>query len=310
MKSYSEMARNVLERAQVEVRRRKKARAAISFAVVGCMAAVMVCVFVGGDTAVTPPVGGDTSVVAPSGDKDAPMVTESFLQAVCYSDGEISATALEPNVRMQFYLEVTDVRGKSEAEVEQLREEQVRSLARMERAWTQDGYAYRVSYAYRENALVVYASTGGFCLDVEDWSKVKEISGRCDSEYGKVQCAVNASAPAQKSITYRWTDEDGTEHLAEKPVYRHGNCWIYGQNIVIPGESLSRVYEEVQDGRGSLLFSWEPTQALFDAIENDVGFELPEIAFSFTLCYEDGTEVTHTFTAESYDGAWYITCVK
>lgn len=290
MKSYNEMARDVLERAQVQIKRKKKMRAAFSSIAAGCLAVLMLCVFVGDNT---------------------PVVAQQwFLQPVCYSNGEISVTSLDQSVPMQFVLEAVDVQGRTEMEIEQIRREKTRGLTQMEQAWTEEGYAYRISSTHKGDAVIVYAATGGFRLDVEDWTKVKEIRGKCESEYGKIQCAIYANAWSKKNISYRLIDEDGMEHLIDKPVYRHGNCWIYGQNIVIPSDSLRDVYEDMQKGEGSLLFSWEPNQALFDALAADVNFDLPQISFSFTLCYEDGTEIEHNFIAESHDGVGCITYVN
>lgn len=290
MKSYNEMARDVLERAQVQIKRKKKMRAAFSSIAAGCLAVLMLCIFVGDNT---------------------PVVAQQwFLQPVCYSNGEISVTSLDQSVPMQFVLEAVDVQGRTEMEIEQIRREKTRGLTQMEQAWTEEGYAYRISSTHKGDAVIVYAATGGFRLDVEDWTKVKEIRGKCESEYGKIQCAIYANAWSKKNISYRLIDEDGMEHLIDKPVYRHGNCWIYGQNIVIPSDSLRDVYEDMQKGEGSLLFSWEPNQALFDALAADVNFDLPQISFSFTLCYDDGTEIEHNFIAESHDGVGCITYVN
>ncbi len=299
MKSYNEMAQDVLERAQVQIKRKKKMRTAISSIAAGCLAVLMLCVFVGGDTPVLPSVGGQISVAQ-----------QWFLQPVCYSNGEISVSSLNQSIPMRFVLEATDVRGRTETEIEQIRREKTQGLTQMEQAWTEEGYAYRISSTHKGDAVIVYAATGGFRLDVADWTKVKEIRGKCESEYGKIQCAIYSKALSSKNISYRLIDENGKEHLVDKPVYRHGNCWIYGQNIIIPGDSLREVYKDIQSGKGSLLFSWEPNQALFDALAADVNFDLPQISFSFTLCYEDGTEIEHNFTAESHDGVGYITYVN
>ena len=309
MKSYNEMAQNVLERAKVQIKRKKDVCTAISSLSAGCLAILMVCVFVdGGDTPVLPFGSGDTPAL-PSVSGQISVAQPCFLQPVYYSNGEISAGLLDQSIPMQFVLEAVDVSGCTEAEIDKLRQEKTQTLAQMEQAWTEEGYAYRISSKYTEETLIVYASTGGFCLDVEDWTKVKEIRGKCESEYGKIQCAIYANPWSKKSLSYWLIDEDGTEHLIDKPVYRHGNCWIYGQHIVIPGDSLRDVYEDMQNGEGSLLFSWEPNGALFDALVADVNFDLPKIAFSFTLCYEDGAEVVHSFVVESHDGVGYITYV-
>ncbi len=310
MKSYNEMAQDVLVRAQVQIKRKKKIRTAFSSIAAGCLAVLMLCVFVGGgNTPVLPFVGGDTSVLH-SVEGPSSAAQQCFLQPVCYSNGAISVGSLEQRIPMQFVLEATDVQGRTETEIEQIRRDKMQSLTQMEQAWTEEGYAYRISATHKEDSVIVYAATGGFCLDVEDWTKVKEIRGKCESEYGKIQCAIYAKALSTKNISYRLVDENGKEHFVDKPVYRHGNCWIYGQNIIIPGDSLRDVYEDIQRGEGSLLFSWEPNQALFDALAADVNFDLPQISFSFTLCYEDGTETEHNFTAESHDGVGYITYVN
>lgn len=303
MKTYNEMARDVLERAEMEIKTKKQARIAISSLLTGCMAVLLTCFFIGGEaTPLLPSVGGEPSTSA------KPVVQQGFLQAVCYSNGAITTAPLERHIPMQFVLEATDVQGMTDTEIEQLRQEKLRDLAQMEQAWAQEGYAYRTS-TYQGDAVIVYASTGGFQLDVEDWSKVKEIRGKCESPYGKIQCAIHAPLLSTKDISYRLIDANGTEHTVDKPVYRWGNCWIYGQEVVIPGESLRAVYEDVQKGEGSLLFSWEPNEALFNAMEADANFDLPKTEFSFTLCYEDGTQTVHTFVAESHDGVGYIACV-
>jgi len=310
VKSYDEMAQSVLERAQVQIKRKKKMRTAISSVTAGCLAILMICVFVGGGEIPALPLGGGDTPVSPSVGGQLSVAQQCFLQPVCYSNGTISVGSLEQRIPMQFLLEATDVQGRTESEIEQIRREKTQGLTQMEQAWTEEGYAYRISSTHKGDAVIVYAATSGFCLDVEDWTKVKEIRGKCESEYGKIQCAIYANAWSKKNVSYRLIDEDGAEHLIEKPVYRHGNCWIYGQNIIIPGDSLRDVYEDIQRGEGSLLFSWEPNQALFDALAADVNFDLPQISFSFTLCYEDGTETEHNFTAESHDGVGYITYVN
>lgn len=309
MKSYDEMAQSVLERARVQIDRRKKTRAAISSVAVGCLAILMICVYVGGGDTPALPLGVDTSVLPSVGGLPS-VAQQCFLQPVCYSNGEISVSSLDQSIPMQFVLEATDVQGRTETEIEQIRQEKMQSLAQMEQTWTEKGYAYSISATHKDDAVIVYATTGGFCLDVEDWSKIREIRGKCESEYGKVQCAIYAKAISTKNISYRLIDEGGKEHVVDKPVYRHGNCWIYGQHVIIPGDSLREVYKDIQKGEGSLLFSWEPNQALFDALAADVNFDLPQISFSFTLCYEDGTEIEHKFTAESHDGVGYITYVN
>ena len=307
MKSYDEMAQSVLERAQVQIKRKKKMRITISSVTAGCLAILMICVFVGGGETPALPLDGGDAPVLPSVGGQLSVAQQCFLQPVCYSNGTISVGALEERIPMQFVLEATDVQGRTETEIEQIRRDKMQSLTQMEQAWTEEGYAYRISATHIDDAVVVYAATGGFCLDVEDWTKVKGIRGKCESEYGKIQCAIYAKALSTKNISYRLVDENGKEHLVDKPVYRHGNCWIYGQNIIIPGDSLQEVYKDIQVGEGSLLFSWEPNQALFDAMAADVNFDLPQISFSFILCYEDGTEVEHNFVAESHDGVGYIT---
>ncbi len=305
MKTYNEMAQSVLERAQLQIKRKKKMRIMISSVAAGCLTILMICVFVGGGETPALPLGGGDTPVSPS--VGGQVAQQCFLQPVCYSNGAISVGSLEQRIPMQFVLEATDVQGRTEVEIEQIRRDKMQSLTQMEQTWTKEGYAYRISATHKDDAVVVYAATGGFCLDVEDWTKVKEIRGKCESEYGKIQCAIYAKALSTKNISYRLVDENGKEHLVDKPVYRHGNCWIYGQNIIIPGDSLQEVYKDIQGGEGSLLFSWEPNQALFDALAADVNFDLPQISFSFTLCYEDGTEVEHNFIAESHDGVGYIT---
>lgn len=301
MKSYYDMAQSVLKRAQAEITHRKKRRAVIGSVAVGCLAVLTICLFVvGDDTPVFPSVGGPSSVVQ-----------RGFLQTVCYSDGAISAGSLEQSIPMQFVLETTDVQGRTETEIQQILQGKTQDWAQMEQTWTEAGYAYRISATYHQGGVViVYATTGGFCLNVEDWTQVKEIRGRCESAYGKIQCAIQANPLSTKNITYCFTDEDGEEHFANQPVYRWGNCWIYGQSVIISGDALQSVYEDIQRGEGSLLFSWEPNQALFDALAADAEFDLPPISFSFTLCYRDGTEVEHRFTAESHDGIGYITHVE
>lgn len=306
MKSYNEMAQSVLERAQVQIKRKKKMRIMISSVAAGCLAILMICVFVGGGETPALPLGGGDTPVSPSVGGQLSVAQQCFLQPVCYSNGAISVGSLEQRIPMQFLLEATDVQGRTEAEIEQIRRDKMQSYTQMEQAWAEEGYAYRISVTHKDDSVIVYAATGGFCLDVQDWTKVKEIRGKCESEYGKIQCAIYAKALSTKNISYRLVDENGKEHLVDKPVYRHGNCWIYGQNIIIPGDSLQEVYKDIQSGEGSLLFSWEPNQALFDALAADVNFDLPQISFSFTLCYEDGTEVEHDFIAESHDGVGYI----
>lgn len=305
MKTYNEMAQSVLERAQVQIKRKKKMRIMISSVAAGCLTILMICVFVGGGETPALPLGGGDMPVSPS--VGGQVAQQCFLQPVCYSNGTISVGSLEERIPMQFVLEATDVQGRTETEIEQIRRDKMQSLTQMEQTWTKEGYAYRISATHIDDTVVVYAATGGFCLDVKDWTKVKEIRGKCESEYGKIQCAIYAKALSTKNISYRLVDENGKEHLVDKPVYRHGNCWIYGQNIIIPGDSLQEVYKDIQGGEGSLLFSWEPNEALFDALAADVNFDLPQISFSFTLCYEDGTEVEHNFIAESHDGVGYIT---
>lgn len=301
MKSCYDMAQSVLKRAQAEITHRKKRRAVIGSVAVGCLAVLTICVLVvGDDTPVLPSVGGPSSVAQ-----------RGFLQPVCYSDGTISAGSLEQKIPMQFVLETTDVQGRTEAEIQQILQGKTQEWAQMEQTWAEAGYAYRISATYhQDDAVIVYATTGGFCLDVEDWTQVKEIRGRCESEYGKIQCAIQADPLSTKDLSYYYIGEDGEEYCADKPVYRWGNCWIYGQAVTIPGDSLQSVYEDIQRGEGSLLFSWEPNQALFDALAADAEFDLSPISFSLTLCYKDGTEVEHKFTAESHDGVGYITYVE
>lgn len=308
MKTYIEMAQNVLERAQVQIKRKKKMRTAFSSVIAGCLAMLMICVFVGGDDMPALPL--DDTPISSSGEEQSLVVQQCFLQPVCYSNGEISESSLDQGIPMQFMLEATDVQGWTEAAIEQFRRDKMQSLTQMEQAWTKEGYACHISVTPIDDAVVVYAATSGFSLDVEDWTKVKEIRGKCESDYGKIQCSIKANPLSKKNISYYLIDKDGTERLIDKPVYRHGNCWIYGQNMIIPGDSLREVYKDIQNGQGSLLFSWEPNEALFDAMAADVNFDLPQISFSFTLCYEDGTEIEHNFIAESHDGVGYITYVR
>lgn len=308
MKSYDETAYSVLEKARKRIKKRKTVLAAGSLSAVGCLAALTICALFGELNGQCSPTGDGNRHVSSSVDKQPTMAQTRFLRPVCYSNGEISLSSLEESIPMQFVLDAIDVKGLTEEEIKQVRLEKTKDLAEMEQTWAEEGYAYRISATvYNEDTLVIYASSGGFCLDVEDWTKVKEIRGQCHSEYGKIQCAVYANARSKKSIIYSTIDKNGEEHVFDKPIYRHGNCWIYGQNIVIPGDSLRSVYNDIENGKGSLLFSWEPNQALFDALASDANFDLPRITFSFTLCYEDGTEVEHTFTAESHDGVGYIT---
>ena len=163
MKSYHEMAQDVLERAQVQIKRKKTMRTAISSVTAGCLAVLMVCAFVGGGNTSPPPLGDEDSSAAPSVGEQSSVVQQSFLQPVCYSDGVISAGSLERSFPMQFVLEATDVQGRTEAEIEQIRQEQLQNLSQMEQAWAGEGYAYRISSKYTEERLIVYASTGGFC---------------------------------------------------------------------------------------------------------------------------------------------------
>ena len=168
MKSYDEMARSVLERAQVQIKRKKKMRTTISSVTAGCLAILMICVLVGGDTPALP-LGGDTSAL-PSVGGQSSVAQQCFLQPVCYSNGEISTSSLDQSIPMQFVLEATDVQGRTEAEIEQIRRDKMQSLTQMEQAWTEEGYAYRISSAhntYKGDAVIIYAATGGFRLDVE-----------------------------------------------------------------------------------------------------------------------------------------------
>lgn len=285
MKSYKQMAADVLHRAEVYTARKKRnQRIAVTAAAFGCLSVLLAVniIKIGMGTKGNTPVVDQPTVQigsqategskATEGDQlqvqpSIPSSEEELPNDVKQNFDVVLLVATSPNdpgtelvenlaLPMNYTLRVRDLRGLSDEEREQaINEERAQHRKLMDESLNGASVRYGNCTA-RENYVISFVRNGCFRLRIENYDLVESISIKCTTKYGKV-------------------DIRSSDYL-----------WLKGWDVEIRPDDVSDYYRE-----RPLEINWKYTTALLESLDEDPSMPLSSFSdvVTFTVKFLDGT---------------------
>ena len=285
MKSYKQMAEDVLHRAEVyTIRRKRNQRIAVTAAAFGCLSVLIAVniIKIGmgttGDapfveqppahmesqpTEASKPTEGDQLQVQPSipssGEELPNDVKQNFdVVLLVATSPDDPGTELVENLTlpMNYFLRVRDLRGLSKTEREKIINEE-REFCQEQSNSSLAGASVRyIRNMPRENYVISFVRTGCFRLKIEDYEQVESIRIACTTKYGQVDV--------------QWHEPYGPK----------------GQEVELYPENISE-----WDKQRGLRINWQYTSELLFALDEDPSMPLSSFSdiVTFTVRFLDGT---------------------
>ena len=306
MKSYKQMAADVLHRAEVcTARKKRNQRIAVTAAAFGCLSVLITVniIKIGmgtrGDTPVveqpTVQIGSQATEGSKATEGDQPQVQPSIPSSgedlpkedVKQNFDVVLLVAISPDdpgtelvenltMPMNYFLRVRDLRGLFDEEREQaINEERVQHRKLMDESLNGASVRYGNCKA-REDYVISFVRTGCFRLQIENYNLVESISVRCSTKYGQVDI---------RTSDYQW---------------------LKGWDVEIHPEDISDDYL-----KRPLEINWKYTSELLFALDEDPSMSLSTFSdvVTFTVKFLDGTVQESKVRVAIQDDGQIVVCL-
>ncbi len=294
MKTYEQMARDVLQRIDdINVNRRRRRQNTLRAAVaVSC--AVLTALAGAGIPSLMP-----KESTALSGATVKPIATSVLQMAYLSENGwDRCAMAEQIETQMRYKLIVTDVRGMTAAQREALRQEKVEQVCQELSRYYSD---YRnggggVNNAW-DNALFTMLRGGSFQLDLKGEKTVESIRAQCGSIYGEAEFGIHSKRLVGQKIAYQAKWYDGTEQHTEKETH-NGIVYLHATSVTLDGATYERIRPD-----GEFYIRWKPSSKLYEVFNEDPNKALSDISdqMTITVNYTDGSRDDHKIDIVFHD---------
>lgn len=213
--------------------------------------------------------------------------TNNRFTIVAYAqDNENSVKTLskELSTQLEYQIIREDISGKSEEEIEQIKEEikQKYNDGQQEQSYN----TFRRQIQRLDHALIGRMAIDYFDINVDKPEEVKKVSVSNESDYGEL--CIHAIDEV--------FDDDGNV-VVDSP-RDFANEFIRGRNVSLSGERFEKCkrLEAIEaNGEGNLFsVNWEMSDALWQAIDKNIDMDLSTISdvVTFTVEYKDGSEAS------------------
>ena len=294
MKTYEQMAQDVLQRIEdINVRRRRRRQNTLRAAV--AVSCVVLTVFAG---AGIPSLMPKESTISSNGTV-TPIAT-SVLQIAYLSENGWDRSAIKEQIetQMRYKLSVIDTRGLTTAQRETLRQEKVAQLEQeLSEFYSEYSYGGGGVNSAWDNALFVTLRGGAFQLDADEEKTVESIRAQCSSIYGEAEFGIHSINLVGQKVAYQAKWYDGIEQRTEKET-RHGNVYLHATSVTLDGSTYERIRAD-----GVFYIRWKPSSKLYEALNDNPDRPLSEFSdqMTITVNYTDGSRDDHKIDIVFHD---------
>ncbi len=298
MKTYEQMARDVLKRIDDVNVKRQHRRQNVLRAAVAVSCAVLTVLAGAGIPSLMPKESTTSS------DETVKPIATSVLQIAYLSENGWDRSVMEQQTetQMRYKLSVVDTRGMTAAQRQALWREMVAKQEQELLEFIPEFYSGQslggggVNNGW-DNALFVTYRAGVFWLDIDEKKKVESISAECDSIYGEAEFYIYSKNFVGKKVAYQAKWYDGTEQHTEKET-RHGNVYLYAKGVALDGDT----YDLIQSD-GGFYIRWKPSSKLYEVLNEDPNKALSDFfdQMTITVNYADGSLESHLLDIVFHD---------
>ena len=298
MKTYEQMAQDVLQRIEdINVRRRRRRQNTLRAAVAVSCAVLTVLAGIG-----VPSLMPKESTT--SADETVKPIATSVLQVAYLSENGWDRSEMKEQIetQMRYKLSVVDTRGLTTIQREALRQEMVAKQEQELLAFDPEFYSGNsiggggVNNGW-DNALFVTFCAGVFQLDLNEEKTVESIRAECRSIYGEAEFGIHSIKLVGQKVAYQAKWYDGTEQRTEKET-RHGNVYLHAMSVALDGATYDRIRQD-----GDFYIRWKPSSKLYEALNDNPDRPLSEFSdqMTITVNYTDGSRDNHKIDIVFHD---------
>lgn len=201
------------------------------------------------------------------------------------NENTVKTLSKELSTQLEYQIIREDIRGKSEEEIERIREEIKQKYNDGQQEQSYDTFRRQIQRL--DHALIGRMAIDYFDINVDKPEEVKKVSVSNESDYGEI--CIHA-------IDQHF-DDDGNVVVDSRP-YDFANEFIRGRNVSLSGERFEKCkrLEAIEaNGEGKLfIVNWEMSDALWQAIDKNVDMDLSTVSdvVTFTVEYKDGSQAS------------------
>lgn len=297
MKSYEQMAADVLRRAE-DCHRRRRTLTRSAVAASGALLVVLAGVWC------TLPFGGDGGSGDPLVQEQPAPKASSQLQVSYVLEDGWTVEKMKPQIEteMRYKLSVIDTRGLTAEQREVLRQEMVAQQEQELLAFDSEFYSGHsvggggVNSAWN-NALFSTLRVGVFQLDISEEKTVESLRAECSSVYGEAEFGIHSGNFIDQKVPYQAKLYDGTEQRMEKET-RHGNVFLHAMGVALDGATYDRIQAD-----GVFYIRWKPAAKLYEVLNDDPQKALSDFSDQLTIIvnYTDGSSESHRLDIVFHD---------
>ncbi len=298
MKTYEQMAQDVLKRIDDVNVNRQHCRQNVLRATVAVSCAVLTVLAGAGIPSLMPKESTTSSAGTVK-----PIAT-SVLQVAYLSENGWDRSVMKEQVetQMRYKLSVVDTRGMTTTQRQALFQKMVAKQEQELLAFDPDFYNGNsiggggVNNGW-DNALFETYRAGVFQLDIEEKKKVESIRAECSSIYGEAEFYIYSINFVGKKVPYQAKWYDGTEQRMEKET-RHGNVYLYAKGVALDGDT----YDLIQSD-GGFYIRWKPSLKLYEVLNDNPQKALSDFSdqMTITVNYTDGSMESHQLDIVFHD---------
>lgn len=294
MKTYEQMAQDVLKRIDDVNVKRQHRRQNVLRATVAVSCAVLTVLAGVGIPSLMPKESTTSS------DGTVTPIATSVLRIAYLSENGWDRREMKEQIetQMRYRLSVIDTRGLTTVQREALRQEKVEQVHQELNGYDSD---YRngggsVNSAWN-NALFVMLRGGSFQLELNEEKTVESIRAQCSSIYGEAEFGIHSKILVGQKIAYQAKWYDGTEQSVEKET-RNGNVYLHAMSVALDGTTYDRVCSD-----GDFYIRWKPSSKLYEVLNEDPNKALSGFSdqMTITVKYTDGTREEHIIELVFHD---------
>lgn len=295
MKTYEQMAQDVLKRIDDVNIKRQHRRQNVLRAAVAVSCAVLTVLAGAGIPSLMPKESTTSS------DGTVKPIATSVLQVAYLSENGWQSSAMKEQIetQMRYKLCVIDTRGLTTTQRETLRQEKVAQLEQELSEYYSDynrNYGGSVNNAW-SNALFIMLRGGVFQLDPDEEKTVESIRAECSSIYGEAEFGIHSVNLVGQKVAYHAKWYDGTEQRTEKET-RHGNVYLHAMSVALDGTTYDRIRSD-----GDFYIRWKPSSKLYEFLNEDPNKALSDFSdqMTITVNYTDGSMESHQLDIVFHD---------
>ncbi len=294
MKTYEQMARDVLRRIDdINVNRRRRRQNALRATVAVSCAVLTVLAGAG-----VPSLMPKESTI--SSDETVKPIATSVLQIAYLSENGWNRRVMKEQIetQMRYKLSVIDTRGLTTTQRETLRQEKVaqleQELSEFYSEYSSGGGGVNSAW---DNALFVTLRGGSFQLDLNEEKEVESIRAECSSIYGEAEFGIHSINLVGQKVAYQAKWYDGIEQRTEKET-RHGNVFLHAMGVTLDGKTYDCIRQN-----GEFYIRWKPSSKLYETLNDNPSRPLSEFSdqMTITVNYTDGSRDNHKIDIVFHD---------